>query len=342
MGVTPATVSYVLNQNPHQSISALTREKVLAAAKELGYVPNGAAKVVRGGASYCVGVAMEKAINTGRFNLVLQGIRDEMEAKGYNLMLCGFDRRHGVYADYLNNALERRVDGVVFIGKDNAGPTAECEELLQTHQIPFVAYDCGLTGKPYSTVELDYETAGFEMASHLLAQGAEKIYYLRPNLQNYQEEQREAGVRRALALYNDRRLIVDRGPITLENLYVMEQAMNQREDLYMARQLQRHFVETVMPTLTTFGPRDAVLVSWGMFIGPIWKLLQKTGRKMQLGSLSDVFVSPLMGDEVICCQFLGYDVGRECARLLLLQLEGERAAHRIVMPMPLGPSLSTD
>ena len=43
VGVTPATVSYVLSQNPRQSISAQTRQKVLEAARELGYVPNGAA-----------------------------------------------------------------------------------------------------------------------------------------------------------------------------------------------------------------------------------------------------------------------------------------------------------
>lgn len=35
-GVTPATVSYVLNQNARQAISAQTRERVLAAAREMG------------------------------------------------------------------------------------------------------------------------------------------------------------------------------------------------------------------------------------------------------------------------------------------------------------------
>ena len=57
VGVTPATVSYVLNQNPKQSISAQTRERVMKAAQEMGYVPSSAAKVVHGSPSYCVGVA---------------------------------------------------------------------------------------------------------------------------------------------------------------------------------------------------------------------------------------------------------------------------------------------
>ena len=151
-GVTPATVSYVLNQNARQTTSAQTRERVLAAAREMGYLPSAAAKVVRGSPSCCVGVAIEKDLNTNRFNLVLQGIRDQMEQRGYNLMLCGFDRRHSIYPDYIRNALEGRIDGVIFIGKDNEGPSAQAEALVLRHQIPFVVYDCGLEEKPYSIV----------------------------------------------------------------------------------------------------------------------------------------------------------------------------------------------
>lgn len=39
-GVSPATVGFVLNNTPTQTISPATRERVEAAAKELGYVPD--------------------------------------------------------------------------------------------------------------------------------------------------------------------------------------------------------------------------------------------------------------------------------------------------------------
>ena len=48
-GVSRATVSYVLNNNPKQSISDSTRDAVLRAAKDLGYRPNVAARSLRSG-----------------------------------------------------------------------------------------------------------------------------------------------------------------------------------------------------------------------------------------------------------------------------------------------------
>lgn len=48
-GVSRATVSYVLNDAPNQTISAPTREAVHRAARELGYRPNAAASSLRKG-----------------------------------------------------------------------------------------------------------------------------------------------------------------------------------------------------------------------------------------------------------------------------------------------------
>lgn len=49
--VSRATVSYVLNDTPHQSIPEATRRRVLAAAAELGYTPSAAARALRSGRS---------------------------------------------------------------------------------------------------------------------------------------------------------------------------------------------------------------------------------------------------------------------------------------------------
>ncbi|MGI9823915.1 LacI family DNA-binding transcriptional regulator [Agromyces sp. Marseille-Q5079] len=53
-GVSPATVSFVLNDKPTETISPETRERVRRAAAELGYVPNGAARALREGTSRIV------------------------------------------------------------------------------------------------------------------------------------------------------------------------------------------------------------------------------------------------------------------------------------------------
>jgi DNA-binding LacI/PurR family transcriptional regulator len=50
-GVSRATVSYVLNDTPRQTISADTRGRVIAAADTLGYAPSAAARALRTGRS---------------------------------------------------------------------------------------------------------------------------------------------------------------------------------------------------------------------------------------------------------------------------------------------------
>src|SRR5689334_1883909 len=50
-GVSRATVSYVLNDVPHQKIAPATRQRILDAAARLGYAPSAAARALRSGRS---------------------------------------------------------------------------------------------------------------------------------------------------------------------------------------------------------------------------------------------------------------------------------------------------
>ena len=50
-GVSTATVSYVLNRTAGQTIPEATRDRVLSAAHELGYVPSAFAQALARGAS---------------------------------------------------------------------------------------------------------------------------------------------------------------------------------------------------------------------------------------------------------------------------------------------------
>lgn len=66
-GVSPATVSYVLNKSPGQKISEATTDRVVRAAEQLGYVPNAAARTLRRGHSRVVLVVID-ALNVGQTN----------------------------------------------------------------------------------------------------------------------------------------------------------------------------------------------------------------------------------------------------------------------------------
>lgn len=80
-GVSRATVSYALNGNTEQSIPEATRERVLQAARQLGYTPHAAARALR----------------AGRSNIVLLVVRD-----------IPYGRNLGVAIDWMADEVARR------------------------------------------------------------------------------------------------------------------------------------------------------------------------------------------------------------------------------------------
>ncbi|MGH6656767.1 MAG: LacI family DNA-binding transcriptional regulator, partial [Actinocrinis sp.] len=82
-GVSRATVSYVLNGAPNQSISEQTRQRVLTAAEELGYTPFAPARALRAGRSdmvlhlipqWPIGAAIAELIEAMTVRLAREGL----------------------------------------------------------------------------------------------------------------------------------------------------------------------------------------------------------------------------------------------------------------------------
>jgi DNA-binding LacI/PurR family transcriptional regulator len=89
-GVSPTTVSFVLNGVTDQKISAATRERVTRAAEELGYVPHGIAKALREGSSRIVLLNLDPLFRGGSAETFIHGLDDELSRHGAVLLV-----RHG-------------------------------------------------------------------------------------------------------------------------------------------------------------------------------------------------------------------------------------------------------
>lgn len=85
-GVSRATVSYVLNGRSGQSISEATRERVLAAAQELGYSPSTAARTLRRGRSDLVLMLLPPEPLGRALAMVLDSASDYVEQAGLRLI----------------------------------------------------------------------------------------------------------------------------------------------------------------------------------------------------------------------------------------------------------------
>jgi DNA-binding LacI/PurR family transcriptional regulator len=117
-GVSRTTVSFVLNDVRDRGISEATRARVLAAADELGYRPNIAARMLAGGASATVGLVMPQAAHLydDVFLAHLVGsINEACHRAGLKMLIESTDgegREPGGFVDLVRS---RRIDGLIVV-----------------------------------------------------------------------------------------------------------------------------------------------------------------------------------------------------------------------------------
>ena len=86
-GVSTATVSYVLNDAPNQTISEETKKRILHVANLVGYVSSASARALATGRSNNFGVYVPHTENSTHKQRLLQALAEEAEKAGYNLLL---------------------------------------------------------------------------------------------------------------------------------------------------------------------------------------------------------------------------------------------------------------
>jgi DNA-binding LacI/PurR family transcriptional regulator len=169
VGVSPATVSLVLRGVAGPS--AITRERVLEAASQLGYRPDRAASLLASRRSRLIGVVMEIA-NPFHAQLV-EDVQEAAERHGYDLLLSAVTRGHDERRA-VETLLDSRCEALVLIG-----PQAPAEELAALdRQLPVVA-----VGRPVPSAKVDVVRAadddGVALAvEHLVGLGHRYITYL--------------------------------------------------------------------------------------------------------------------------------------------------------------------
>lgn len=114
-GVSVATVSRALNglTNENKERTAM----ICQTAREMGYYPNAAARTLKTSRSSNIGILYEDRMNHEYFSSLMDELRSEAEAEGYDLTLIG--RSSGKNGEsYYDHARRRNLDGVIVIQAD--------------------------------------------------------------------------------------------------------------------------------------------------------------------------------------------------------------------------------
>ena len=323
-GVTAATVSYVINNTPGQSIRPETRRRVLQAARNLNYMPNAHARTLRSRTIPCVGVVLRRNLSVPRFSQMAYGIQTRLEEEGYNVLLLGNKTDALGHADYASAYLAGRVGGIIFIGIENEGPDAESLQLLTDESAPLVVFDCQQQADTYSTVDLDYRGGARLITSRILERGCRRVVYLRPRIDTAQERLRELGVR-DICEASGVELLVREAPIDLHNIDVWDEryTVGNTED---GLKLSEELMETARGVLEEARDGDAVITSWATWTHFFRKVAPE--RRLVYAELANNGENWLAAD--FYTRLPNYETGIACAEEILSLMRGNAPSARII------------
>lgn len=173
-GVSQTAVSQILGDTGNEAnFRPETRQKVLQAAKELGYVPSVAARALRTNRTMTIGVIL--GFITDELSLrITRGIQDVAHERGYGILITDTEQSSALEAEALDQLRQREVDGLVFVDS-----WSDPASLLENDRYPPMVFaQLRQSIQKRNCVGLDNFRGGYETTRHLLDLGYRKVAHI--------------------------------------------------------------------------------------------------------------------------------------------------------------------
>jgi len=171
-GVSVGTASRVLSGNP--STSAASRERVHAAARELGYRPDARARALRSSRSRAVGLLVSDVRNPF-FADIAHGAEQAALASSYVTLLANANEDTAQQDTYLEAFVTQRVDGIIIAPQGEGSGSLRA---LVRARTPLVFVDRTVDGFDVPSVTADNAQGVALAVAHLAARGHTRIGYI--------------------------------------------------------------------------------------------------------------------------------------------------------------------
>jgi DNA-binding LacI/PurR family transcriptional regulator len=191
-GVSHQTVSRVLNDHPN--VRPLTRDKVLAAIRELAYRPNAAARTLVTRRTHTLGVITSDTMLYGPTSMLYGFERAAHDEYFVSIVsLPALDRRSML--DAVDRFLGQGIEGIMVIATQN---TAVAALAHVPAEVPLVAVGCG-TRALVTSVAIDNMAGAAAATRYLLSLGHKTVYHVAGPPSHLDAQERVDGWRQALA-----------------------------------------------------------------------------------------------------------------------------------------------
>jgi LacI family transcriptional regulator len=169
-GVSKTTVSHVLSRK--RPVSSVTRDRVEAAIRELGYRPDGVARSLRTRTSNMVALIIPDITNP-YYPVLARGLEDGLGGPTYRSLIANTDRHPEREVEYLMDVCDRGVDGIVL---DSFILTGEQLVELLPPGVPLVRIGTTVIDHPgFDSVHADDERGAFDATVHLLDRASRRV-----------------------------------------------------------------------------------------------------------------------------------------------------------------------
>lgn len=321
-GVSEATVSRVFSHT--KPMTERTKQKVLAAAKEMNYHPNAIAQSFAQRKSGNIGVILPSVpkvhlFSTFYFSEILSGIGEAVSTSGYDLLL----KLHSMEEkpDYTALFLRQKVDGCILLGTQDTPEQRESLICLKEMNVPFVIVNQHFPGLNLLEVGADHVSGSKQAVQHLCEQGFTRIGFLNGPMEYSNSLDRLTGYRLALEAAN----------LKFDPKYVYEGNYSRTSGYQAARKIaaSNPKVDAV------FASNDRMAI--GLMQG-LQELGEETLEQIAFVGYDNSDASRLSVPQLSSVHVPFYDMGRTAVQELLRWVEGVQEDSRrapILLPVSL-------
>ncbi|MGA0234442.1 MAG: LacI family DNA-binding transcriptional regulator [Alphaproteobacteria bacterium] len=172
-GVSPKTVSRVINQEPNVKLS--TKEAVLSAVAELGYRPSTAARLMKSQRTNVIGFLTDQVVTTPESIDIARGVSEAAEEAGQTvLFVTDGDSSNPLSGRGFDSLIDLKIDGLIY--------AAHSHRLLEVTQhdrnLPTVLANCFDPSGKISSVVPDDRVGGYLAGQMLIEYGHRHVAFL--------------------------------------------------------------------------------------------------------------------------------------------------------------------
>ncbi|MBR5524750.1 MAG: LacI family DNA-binding transcriptional regulator [Clostridia bacterium] len=305
-GVSIATVSRVLNNNPN--VSAATRARVLAVMEEENYTPNAFARGLGTGSMKMVGVLCAP-IQDPRHAELLSCVEKQLRSRGLHLLLRHAGDTSEECGQALHYMLQHHVEAILLIGA--VVPEGENEALAEAaRQVPVLLLDGDVSIPGVYCVTGDHKGAVAELVGLLMRRQRRRILLLHDAI-TYGCRQKIDGYTEAYATYGL--------PVDPELIVAVDNDLDA-----VNRCIKQLLVKRV-----TF---DAIIGTEDMLALGAQKALQRTGLSMPIIGLGNSLSARCATPELTSVDSDPATLCETGIQLLCRRLEGTEIPAHTVLP----------